>query len=181
MIFSRSGVRQGTYKILSAQILYVAIYIITYFTLLTVVTLVIFPVDSNVRFTLPFPLETSSVTTCILLIFEHMIKLLIYMITIVVITYGVSCFINNQYAISVVPIMVYFIPILSCSLISHMIAPAGEFLAHFVPDQYLLTISNRYAVEHVSIGDEVLLPSFLFTLAFIIICAYNNKIKRNYL
>ena len=181
MMFSRSEVKKGTCKILLAQILYVSIYIIVYFSLLTIVTLLIYPVDSSVQFTLPFPLETSSVATCILLIVEHISKLLIYIIAIVVITYGASGFINNKYVITVVPIMVYFIPLFICSLIGNIITPVGGFFSFFIPDKYLLAIYNRYAAEYVSIGNEFLLPILLITLACIIIFAYIKKIKRNYL
>lgn len=182
MIFSRIGLRKGSNKILLAQILYVIIYITLLFFALTSFTLILYPVQTNeVEFYLVLAINTSSSLECLLLIVEHMLKLIIYMIFVVVCTYGISYFANNKYIIAFTPLLIYLFPLLLCSILGNLITPLGNFISHFVADKYLLSIYNRYALQHINIGDEVCLPLLLFTASMIIYSTYLSKIKRNYL
>lgn len=182
MIFSRINLKRGNWRILFAQILYATIYISSFFFTLVVTTLLLYPVKTkDIDFYLVIAVNTSSTFYCILLIMEHVLKLLIYMILVVVCTYSISYFVNNKYVVSFTSLLIYVIPLFLCSVLGNIVKPLGNYISHFVADRYLLSIYNRYAVQHIDIGDEICLPLLLLTVAIITYSAYLARIKRNYL
>ncbi len=181
MIFSRINLKKGTSNIILAQILYVTIYIIGFFAVLTAVTLIIFPVDNTVEFSVNILLNITSSMQCILLMTEHIFKLLIYSILVVIFTYGISCFINNKYIIPFVPVMIYFVPLLICSLVGNAVVSVGEFTTHFIAEMYLMSTYDKYAMDGYEYFNEFFIPVLLIAASAALMLIYFKKLKRNYL
>lgn len=181
IIFSRIDIRNGTYKILLAQVTYICIYVSAFFAILTSITLILFSANSNIEFSIIIPLNTSSSISCLCLIIEHMIRLLIYIILIIVMTYGVSHIVNNKYVVTFVPVMVYFVPLFVASILGYINKNVGIIASYFVADRYYGAIYTRYARGSVSVEEETFLPLILIVLSIIMFILYFKKIKKDYL
>ncbi|MBP3339112.1 MAG: hypothetical protein J6L69_06890 [Lachnospiraceae bacterium] len=181
MIFSRINVQKGNIQILLSQIVFSIIFIVVFFTIITIITLLLFPVNEGKGFTIVIPMQITSISQCVYLLIEHISKLLIYIVSVVCITYGISYYVSNKYIILFVPLIVYMVPLFVCSIVGSFFKPLGNVLSYLVADQYLLSIYDRCTSRNVDLGSELILPVTLVIIALILLCNYCRNINRNYL
>lgn len=181
LIFTRINIKRGTLQIMTAQALYIVTVILLLFGGIFAVTAMVFPIKTDCFITSNLNLHTNSVLLCCSLLFAQMLILVLYEVLALLCTYVCSAVVENQYLISIVPVLIYLIPFVLCSLIGAVNHNFAVFLTYVVSEQFLLFINNIYAEHRQMAVSDFVLPAILIVF---LICGwklYIHKVERDYL
>ncbi len=181
MILARGSAKKITMQIVMAQALYVITFIAAYFLFLVGITLIVFPVNENIEFSLGMNISTSSVWTCLGLIVAQMVMLMVYETLLMVITYMCSIMCRNKYIVMAIPSLFYIVTFFGCSLLAYVGKRIGVAASYLVVDKYLGAIYSWYSASSMDILDVVVLPLFLGVIAVAGWKYYIQTIEGNYL
>ena len=181
MLFTRIDIWKGNVKIIMAQVLAANIVIITFFSIITLLMCILSPVKECELFNLTIPIETNSIWMCLCLEIEYILKLCVFVSGSIILNFVTSYFINNKYISGIFLAVVYIAPVFVCTIISGISTKIGTVLSCMVPDRYLFSAYNRYAVCQFSVIDEIVFPILYGLLIMGIARVYDKEVKKNYL
>ena len=184
-IVTRVNYTKMTWSILIANIFYVITILFTVFVLMTIISLLLFPVKETTGITVCLNMKNPTVQKCIGFIVVHFIKLMIYMICCMMLSYGLSILINNKYWCSLTGLFLYFGPLVIVSILGKLMGNLsngiGNKLVSFVPDRFLLSSVEFYATEEINRADEFIVPLVLVVAVFFVMKVYLVNGKKAYL
>lgn len=140
LIVSKIGYKKYINTILIAQVLYISTFVFTYFIVLFLFTSIF---GGGYSEYLTSNLGEVNGMRHFLTMMGHVVLLLIYTLLTVLITSLVTHLIRNKYLIQIIPVTLYFLPLLIASTIGNILLYSGsnlfKYTWYFVSDTYLLS------------------------------------------
>jgi hypothetical protein len=176
-LVSRLTYKKYIKNILMAQVLYIITVLSAFFLSITIILLVVFPMNPLYRTTTSFPLDNETLLGNLLICLSFYVLTCIYMILVIVLTSLITFWVHNKYLIQTVPIVIYLIPLLLASTVGNLSSGAGYILNNFVADRFLL-IPDTYLSENIISVTELLLCVLPLPILFVllIILAYQKNV-----
>lgn len=171
-------------RMILAQIVYIAVYMILYFVLLIVVTNIMFPIKlaNNITSILSFNKFSPSMSILILIFQMGLILFLILSITVIIALS--DAIINNKYVICFLSIIIYFLPFIICTIVENLSHSLANVLSKLVFDSNLLSI-YFYSVTDMSLREAVSnylsVPIILLITSITLYLFNTSKFKGRYL
>lgn len=182
LIVTKLGFTKYMMNIILAQVMYIITFVLSYFFLLFVLTYSLgggdFSIKTNVNL-----IEIQG-GEYFLALLSHVVLLIIYLTFVSIVTSLSKRYLKNQYIIQIVPLCIYFLPLLIASTIGNITQFLGKSTGYLVSDNYLLSLYFYYN-SSTNILEKVLsivsLPSILLLL--ILFLTYENikLYKRDYI
>lgn len=182
LIVTKLGYTKYMMNVILAQVIYVITFVLSYFFLLFVITYIFGGGDFSRKTNLNL-IEIQGGEYFLALI-THVVLLITYLIFVSIVTSLSKRYLKNQYIIQIVPLCIYFLPLLIASTIGNITKFLGESTGYLVSDNYLLSLYFYYN-SSTTILEKVLsivsLPSIL--LLVVLFLTYENikLYKRDYI
>lgn len=183
-IVSRTQYSTYLNSVLLAQLIYIIIYMMLYFTLLVIITHIFFPIAFSENITSSLSFDTYTAKKSIMILFFQIVLITILVISIIAVTTLSNVFISNKYLICFLPIAIYFVPFIACTICENISYSFANILAKFVFDSNLLTI-YFYSITEMSPKEFVLsyisTPLILIIMSIVLYIFNIKKYKESYL
>lgn len=183
-IVSRIPYKKYIKNIFVAQLLYVVTFILGYFSLLFVISHLIWGGYSEVNASMIL----ATGLEYYFFILSHILVLIIYVCLIMLLTSSTSFIISNKYLLQTLPVLLYIIPFILASLLGTLLFELGsslyEWTWYFASDTYLLGI---YFVQATNYGFSekffifFTLPATLFVILVVSLLCNINRYEKSYL
>lgn len=162
MIITRLSYSKYLKKVLLAQTLYMITYIISFFLLVIICSLLFLGADFNISS--PSIFKGVGILQFISISFWSIIQMLFYIIVTILITTVSPLFLRNKYIVQLFPFIIVMVSYLAANILGN-ISPTLSILTSFIVlDNIVLSIKNMY------ISDQPLLTSILHGSAYLVSC-----------
>lgn len=162
MIITRLTYSKYLKQVLLTQTLYMFTYIISFFLLVIICSLLFLGIDFNISS--PSIFKGMGILQFILTSLGSIIQMSFYIIVTILITTVSPLFLRNKYIVQLLPFIIVMVSYLAANILGN-ISPILSLLTSFVVlDNIVLSIKNMY------ISDQSLLTSILSGFAYLVSC-----------
>ncbi|WP_284139599.1 MULTISPECIES: hypothetical protein [unclassified Virgibacillus] len=182
LIVTKLGYQKYMMNVIFAQSMYIVTFVISYFFLLFVITYIFGGGDFSIKTNLHL-IDVQGGRYFLALI-SHIVLLIIYLIFVSIVTSLSTPYLKNQYILQIIPLCIYFLPLLIASTIGNITEFLGKSTGFLVSDDYLLSLYFYYN-SSIPILEKVLsivaLPSILLLMILFLTHVNIKLYKRDYI
>ncbi len=179
MIYTRVDTFKGNVSMIASQFMYIFLFVFAYYFIIVTTLIILFPITSHTNLTIP--MDNPTIFLCLSLLIIQMFMVILFFWICAIITNALSFFINNIFVIAIIPLLVEFLPLVLCSVLSDFNRQAGHYVSGLIPDVYLLAVFDKYSMDNVTLLTPVIFIVFYSVVAGVLAVLCYKKIKKEYI